>query len=247
MRKLFFSAFASLVAFAGTATAATYTATSAVSDNLHGGVSDHAAWLPFFESIPGTSLNGNANGSDFDFIEPGLFTVNDKGAAQLRGRIFSQVDPSLAFDIIVDFIAIEGPGSGGPKKELKNCAYNGGCGSVDPSTWDYFRLTGGSFTGVDALDGLSFSVAERPAGNVFPLQVGEGANGKNGNLGAASWFFLFLDDDCANALCQQIASIDTFRGDFNLDLIQTPLPAGLLLFATGLLGFRTMSGRGKKA
>lgn len=247
MRSILVSVLISCFAFTGVANAALYTATSAVSDRLHGGSNDHAAWLPFFENIPGTALQGNRDGSDFDFLTPGLFSVNDDGMAQLSGRIVSQVDPRLAFDVIVNFIAIEGPGTGGPKKELRRCAFNGVCGSIDPSTWEYFRLTDGSFTGIDGLEGLSFSVEERPRGNVFPLQVGEGANGKNGNFGGASWFFLFLNDTCDHALCQQLASIDTFKGDFNLDLVETPLPAGLLLFATGLFGFRTMSGRGKKA
>jgi len=247
MRIVFFVVLSIFASFATSASASHYQATSAVSDSLHGGYNDHAAWLPFFEGISGTSLYGNSNGSDFDFLESADFFVGANGAAQLRGRISSQVNPSLAFDVIIDFISIEGPGSGGAKKELKNCAYNNGCGSIDPATWDYFRLTGGSFTGVDTLDGISFSVSERPSGNVFPLQVGAGANGKNGNFGAATWFYLFLDDTCSNALCQQLASIDTFRGDFNLDLVQTPLPAGLLLFLTGLFGFRTMNGRGKKA
>lgn len=229
----------------GTAAASTFQAYSAESDELHRGDNDHAVWLPFFESLGGTSLQGNVDGSDFDFVSFGDFIIDDDGNATLSGRIVSQVDDSFAFDIIVDFIGLDGEGTGGPKKELRSCAYNGGCADIDPATWDYFRLTSGSFTGVDELEGLSFSVSERPVDNVFPLQIGEGANGKNGNFGGAAWFYLALNDGCTNELCDDIAQFNQLRGDFNLDLIETPLPAGFLLFGSGIAALGSVKRRRK--
>ena len=243
----FFIGAAASFCLAGAASAAPYYATSAVSDSLHAGNNDHAVWLPFFESIPGTALTGNANGSDFDFVPFGDFVVDNMGGATLSGRIVSQVDPKFVFDIVVDFIGLAGPGSGGPKKELRACAYMTGCGDIDPATWDYYRLTGGTFTGVDDLEGLSFTVSERPVNNVFPLQMGEGANGKNGNLGLASWFFLSLSGNCTNALCDNLAQLNSLKGDFNLDLVETPLPAGFLLFGSGLVGLASAKRRRRRA
>ena len=221
---------------AAQANATTYSASSAISDSLHGGSNDHAIWLPFFESIPGTPMFGDSNGSDFDFWPDGVLTVNSDGSATLSGRIVSQVDSDYGFDIVVEFSGLMGPGSGGPKKELKACAYGGGCGDIDPDTWDYARITEGTFTGVGDLAGVSFSVSERPLDNVYPLQIGEGANNKNGNLGASAWIYLALLDGCSHSLCDDLASFKTLKGDINIDLVETPLPAAFLLFGSGLAG-----------
>ena len=237
-RLLSIAAAAAAFSFFSVASATTFSATSAVSDpTLHGGNSDHSVWLPFFESLSGTPLNGNSNGSDFDFVPEGFFVVNPDGSAQLTGTIFSQVDPSFAFEVVVDFIGLAGPGSGGPKQELRACAYNGGCGNIDPNTWSYFSLTGGTFTGLGSLAGIAFDVTERPENNVHPAQTGVGANNKNGNVGLSVWFYLTLTGQCDNVLCDDIAQLDRIVGDFNLNLSETPLPAGVLLFLTGLAGF----------
>jgi len=213
-----------------------FSAASAVSDpDLAGSNNDHSIWLPFFENIAGTPLAGNSNGSDFDFEPDGIFT-QAHGIATLTGTIRSQVDPTFAFNVTYNFEASSGPGSNGPKLELFQSAYINNGGPIDPYTWQFFDFSGGSFTGLGSLAGLNLDVLERPAGGLYPLQFGEGANGKNGNLGAAVWFSLVTGSDCTNDLCNDLAG-QTLRGDVNVDLSPVPVPGAFLLMASGLAGF----------
>lgn len=222
----------------------TYSATSAVSDYLHGGGHDHSIWLPTFESLAGTPISGDPEASDFDFSPAGTFTIGEDGRAILSGRIISQVDPSFSFDILLSFVGLAGPGSGGPKTELKPSAYAGNGGPIDVSTWSYFQLAEGSITGAGSAAGLNFSVRERPTGNVFPGQLGEGANGKNGDLGFAVWFYTLVNESCTHNLCGAFSRRGPQAGDVNINLSEVPLPAGFLLFATGLAGLAARRRRG---
>lgn len=255
MRTLLASACAGLasIALSVQANAAEFFVSSAVSDSLHAGNHNHAIWLPFFESIPGTPLNGNSEGSDFDFSPDGLFTTT-AGSATMIGNIISQVNANYGFRFSADFTKLGGPGSGGPKKELKSTAYAPG-GPIDPSTWEYYRMTGGSLIGTGMFEGINFSLSERPINNQFPLQVGEGANNKNGNFGGSAWFFAtLLSPQCQTQSCEEIwkniagyARQNSLVGDINVDLVETPLPAGVLLFGTGLAGLASLRRRRKQA
>ncbi|MEL6361556.1 MAG: hypothetical protein AAFR21_10750 [Pseudomonadota bacterium] len=211
-------------------------ATSAVSDDLHGGNSNHSVWMPFFKNTNGSPLRGKAKGSAFHFDPAGVLTVNKDGHATLTGEIVSHVDDQFRATVDLKFRLREGPGTGGLKKELKSSAYVNKGGPIDPSSWSYFDLVSGKIVGEDELDGVSFDLKQRPHNSVFPAQVGLGANGKNGNLGLAVWFYLTANDECVAQLCHVFGS-KTYYGDFNLDLVETPLPAGALLFLTGLTGF----------
>ena len=216
---------------------------SAVSDPaLSGSNNDHAIWLPFFRDLAGTGLTGNPNSSDFDFVWNGNFDVSSNGTATLTGRIASQVDPSYGFDIVFNLSRLDGPGSGGPKLELRDSAYASNGGPIDPTSWEFYSLTGGSFTGTENFTGLNFTVAERPSDTVYPFQFGAGANGKNGNLGASVWFYLFTDGSCSHAACDALADMSLF-GDVNIDVTPVPIPAAFLLFGTGLAGMGAMQRR----
>ncbi len=218
------------------ASAVTYPVSSAVSDaSLADSNSDHAFWLPFFRSLSGTGLEGNANAADFDFVWDGSLELNEYGEGWLKGTIRSQVDSDYAFDVVFDFAALDGPGADGPKLELLNSAYASNGGPIDPNFWNFFELTTGTLTGVDSLSGLNFDVSGRGA----PFQIGEGANGKNGNLGASVWFSLATSASCTSNLCADVASLN-LDGDVNVDLTPVPVPAAFLLFGTGLAGFGAM-------
>ncbi len=211
----------------------TYAASSAVSDSLHSGSDSHSLWLPFFENAAGTPLLGDSDGSDFDFLTDSTLTVA-YGSATLQGRVVSQVDPSYALDVVFNFQQQNGPGMTGPKLELRNNAYVDNGGPIDPTSWDFFSLTGGSITGTGALEGLSFEVQERGM-KPFPFQLGTGANGKNGNLGASVWYSLVTDADCTSTLCTDFAGL-SLTGDINIDLSEVPVPGAALLFITGIAG-----------
>jgi len=211
----------------------TYTASSAVSDSLHSGSDDHSLWLPFIENAGNTPLSGNSDGSDFDFLLDSTLTVA-YGSATLQGRVVSQVDPNYALDVVFNFQQQHGPGMNGPKLELRDSAYVDNGGPIDPSSWDFFSLTGGSVTGTGALEGLSFDVQERGM-KPFPFQLGAGANGKNDNLGASVWYSLVTDADCTSSLCTDFAGL-SLTGDINIDLNEVPIPGAGLLFITGLAG-----------
>lgn len=227
-------------AWALPATMTTYEATSAVSDSLHSGNHNHSVWLPFFESVAGTPLNGNSEGSDFDFSPAGTFVDNGDGTATLEGRIVSQVDSDYAFDVMFDFGVSAGP-AGAPKKELKSSAYSENGGPIDTSTWEYFSLESATLTGAGSFSGVELLLAQYPVDGKYPAQVGFGANNKNGNFGLSVWFIAAITDGCtATDLCNAIQSALDARngqhGDVNIDLTPVPLPAGFLLFLTGAAG-----------
>ena len=227
---------AALFAMGGAAFAApvnsSYQASSAKSDALHGGSSDHAVWIP---NIWG--------GSDFDFMPHGEIVFDAAGNAVLSGMITSQTKAGANF--FVEFILSLRPGVGtsGPKKELKSSAYSNNGGPIDPSTWIYYDLVGGTITGKDSYDGVEFNVTERPApGGKYPPQLGYGANNKNGHFGLSFWFNLSVSE-CDRGLlgdyCHKLAWKERkgkLYGDVNIDLKAVPLPAGFVLFGSGLLG-----------
>ena len=225
------------------AEAVSYTASSAISDpTLASSNNDHALWLPFFRTVSGTPLTGNANSADFNFVWDGNFTLESNGYATLTGQVASQVDANFGFDVTFNFRQRDGAGASGVKRQLRNSAYIENGGSVDTSSFRFFDLEGGSFTGTGALAGVNFGVQNRDSNMLFPLQLGEGANGKNGNLGASVWFSLFTDNGCTNSLCDAIAA-QNLVGDVNIDLQPVPIPAAFLLFGTGLAGLSAMRRR----
>lgn len=242
--KRLFGAIVAASALIGTASASVtpveeYYATSAI-----GGGNDHSVWMPVFEDISVLPTYNNADGSDFDFTPYGLFTVYDDGSASLNGVITSQVGGSeYQFEVSLILDGRTGPGSMGPKKELPSGQYVENGGTVDTSTWRYWDLVSGSLTGLNTLTGLNLDLTIRPADNSMPLQLGEGANGKNTDLGLAMWFYLTKSSDCTSDFCGYFTK--SYHGDFNLDLTPTPLPAGFLLFATGAAGIAAVRRRRK--
>ena len=196
---------------------------------------DHAFTAGFFSQREGTGLQGQADGASFDFRPDGVFVIDSTGNARLTGTIASQVDEQYRATVDLTFRLRDGAGINGAKLELLDSAYLANGGDIDPALWQYFELVDGSFTGIDGLEGVNLDFSKRPADGLYPLQFGEGANGKNGNLGLAVWFFLSANENCTAALCSSIAG-ELLAGDFNLDLLETPLPAGALLVLTGLGG-----------
>lgn len=83
------------------------------------------------------------------------------------------------------------------------------------------------------LDGVEIGVTMRPLPDK-PGQLGYGGNWVNADFGYSNW----LEYEVLANSTQYGKSVGYKRnGDVNLDLIATPLPAGLPLVLTGALGF----------
>ena len=122
--------------------------------------------------------------TEFIFEPAGGFIEFDDGTASLTGTLRNVFDPSQA--LLVD-VALSGrtdvPPPGSPKLEMIPEAYVP-LGPIDPSTWVYYTDYTGTLTGIDAFAGAEIILV--PTGPAF--QLGKGANQKNTNFGASSWF-----------------------------------------------------------
>jgi hypothetical protein len=159
---------------------------------------NHAMWLPGI-------------GTDFDFIPtPGSFVTYPDGTAKLTGTLRSQSSTTKGFTVVVNLSGYKATApSGSPKKELQPCAYIENGGPIDSSKWIYFTSFTATLTGVDTYAGAIINLTQY--GPAF--QIGLGANGKNFNYGASSWFnwtVVHQPTSCA-------AFTVTGQGDFNLD------------------------------
>ncbi|MEM6455910.1 MAG: SdrD B-like domain-containing protein [Acidobacteriota bacterium] len=175
----------------------------AVSDPvLKGNGSSHAVWLPQIAT-------------DFVFQPDGRFVENLDGTGSLTGTIVSLGNPNLRFQVDAQVSGFQvTPPNGSPKRELRSSAYVDNGGPIDPSTWYYYTNLSGTLTGLGDLDGAILSITRRgPA-----WQVGNGANGKNGNYGASSWF------DYTVVQQPNSGHLSNSHGDFNLDLFDCPAP-----------------------
>jgi uncharacterized repeat protein (TIGR01451 family) len=173
---------------------------SAVSDaTCHAGGSTHAVWLPGI-------------GTDFRFMpDAGSFREFADGTATLTGVVRLAADPDRAFTVDVTLSGLTAnPPAGSPKLELASGAYVVNGGPVDPSQWRYYTAFSGTLTGLGDYDGAVLAIQR--VGPAF--QVGNGANGKNYNFGASSWFTWTVVSQPVSGTTLQV----TGQGDFNLDL-----------------------------
>jgi hypothetical protein len=171
-------------------------------------------------SISDPALNNGPNGhafylpgisTDFVFVpNPGSLVTAADGTAHLTGTLRSISNPNNAFTADVHFTGYTTvAGAGSPKEELFASAYVQNGGSIDPSTWFYYTAFTGTLTGTGNYAGAVISIAN--TGPAF--QVGVGANGKNGNLGASGWFLWNVTSQPPSGNLQT-----TGQGDINIDL-----------------------------
>ena len=209
-------------------------ATTAVADS-YGSSGGHAFY--FFDSnLPGAKRFVFDGLGRFDEIDNDMNGTYDE--AHLYGTVVSTSGshPHRKWDVDVWFVA-SGPGVDSPKKELSSTAYSENGGPVDTDTWRYYTmvtsgLKNSVLTGLDYNSGLTFDLYALPLGNKAPFQIGIGANGKNINFGASSWFSYDVNgqDIFGNTPASGI------QADINIDLLHAPEPGTVMLFGVGLLG-----------
>jgi hypothetical protein len=155
--------------------------------------------------------------TDLQWEAPGTYIEYSDGTARLNGIVRSQSTPGVRFIVDFDFASRVNPGdasyppAGSPKLDLAPPAYVGNGGPVDPATWHYYLISGGTFTGLDLVAGSVLQWQRfGPA-----WQVGVGANGVNANPGASGWFTITTLTQPSN---QAVCFPTNFFGDGNIDL-----------------------------
>ena len=146
----------------------------------------HCAVAPTPDPTVTDTLNSHALslshlGTDFVFEKPASFEEYGNGSARLSGTVRRVSDPSTVFDLIMSFTGrIQSPPPQSPVVTLKPSAYISEGGTIDPSSWYYYKQIQGTLLGRDAHSGTIIPLNT----TLRALQVGEGANGRDTAPGA---------------------------------------------------------------
>lgn len=200
-----------------TTIAAQYNASAAVSDlTYYSHNHNHALYLPGFAT-------------DLVFQPGALFTQFVDGTGILTAQAFSLSAPANGFDVVLHFSGLVATSpTNNPKRELLDNAYSENGGPVDVETWFYYQTWQGTLSGTGDFAGSELTlVARGPA-----FQWGIGASGKNVEFGGSGWFTAMLTGG------------GEYTGDFNLNAQPVPLPAGLPLLVSAMVGMGLISRRG---
>ncbi len=159
-------------------------------------------------------------GGNFTFVPTGEFTEFFDGSATLKGLVQSTIDPTVQFDVCIDFAAkvepgdVDFPPAGSPKKELDPSCYVENGGTIDSGTWRYYSAWAGTATGRGPVDGAALAlVGVGPA-----FQIGDGANNKNVHFGASGWLEITTTAQPTSGMMLP----EFFEGDINVDLVDCP-------------------------
>ncbi|MSP92368.1 MAG: hypothetical protein EXR79_11285 [Myxococcales bacterium] len=191
-----------------------YAATVAANCPEEKWVGCNALWLPgFYDGI-------DKHIARFDIAPGARLDWNADGTAHLHGRVTSYHvtgGPQTlgeAWDLSIGLQyrgqGAAGVGSGGPKLDD---------GWVVPKsitdTWHYFDMIPGKATLQKVGGGGAVAMTQKPAGSVFPFQIGKGANGKTMAFGSSAWFdYVKTTPD----------GVIQGHGDVNVDLEKLNIP-----------------------
>lgn len=224
----------------------------------------HAFWMP--DSRYGSHIP-NGRSSDFLFMNDSgrLHVSDDMTSARMTGTIQSVGDASSIWEVDINFILgmnydtykddhVDPNGDthdGRAKKELRSSQYVSNGGTVDTSAWKYFYMDedNATLTGADgsSYDDVVLDMYQRPNGRdygKYVFQLGEGANGKNLNMGMSGWLgyngYQELDRKSYYSRCVKKRRFCGY-GDINVDLepVPEPISAGLATMGLGALVLRT--------
>jgi hypothetical protein len=124
-------------------------------------------------------------GNDFVLKEGASFEEYGNGSARLSGTVYQKSDPSAVYTMIVALTGrVTMPPSQSPVLELKPSAYTAQGGTIDPSSWYYYKTFKGTLFGKNALIGETIVIGDTSRA----MQIGDGANGRDTTLGGGGSF-----------------------------------------------------------
>ncbi|MGD1850742.1 MAG: PEP-CTERM sorting domain-containing protein [Cyanophyceae cyanobacterium] len=200
----------------------------------HDGSNGHAFWMKDLKN------SGLASDRHFVFKDgPGTFTVNETdGTARFTGTIVNV----KAADEIWDF-DIEMAEMGTNPTSLKKAGLApkiAGNSSAENAyaAWDFYDFVPGniSMTGRGVYEGSSLSLRQKMTS--LGIQVGEGANDKNTDLGMSSWFYAngtvkYDKDRSGTVEASEVHAVTNSYGDINVKMETKAVPEPMSLLGLG--------------
>ena len=157
---------------------------------------DHSLFFHHSPADPDYRMLGNRDFQQFFWETTGIYReyLNEDGSLQdsasIMGIVYSEVDPSLR--IKVDFKLVhpltweEHQANGG---DYKANLFSTEVADTAHVNWTYWEISPKSrLIGMDGLEGLVLEVSHAPISKKYKLQVGNGANDKDGSFGLSGWF-----------------------------------------------------------
>jgi hypothetical protein len=128
-------------------------------------------------------LSLGALGDDFILAEGAIFEEYGNGSARFIGSLSSVGKPDEAYEAILSFTGrVTEPPATSPVLLLRPSAYAANGGPIDPSQWYYYKTVRGSLSKLSPKPTQQFTVSA----TTHALQVGVGADGRSGALGAST-------------------------------------------------------------
>jgi hypothetical protein len=172
-------------------------------------------------AIPDTTLTGSTLGDalslshlgkDFVFAQEASFEEYGNGTARLLATTYRRSDPEVSYTLVASFTGrVPSPPPNTPVLALNTTAYISHGGTIDSGSWYYYKRWNGVLLGNGSHAGDTLKIKE----SLNPLQLGNGANGRNSFFGASGGF------------SYASSSLSSATAEMNIDLrtCSTPEPS----------------------